>query len=84
MNTEFIKIQSPSEVKMRVWERGAGETWACGTGASAVGVAGVLTGRTERVTVHVKAEIFSSSGAKTTVSMTGGAEEVFQGTVRIQ
>ena len=36
VNTEFIKIISPSEVKMRVWERGAGETWACGTGASAV------------------------------------------------
>ena len=42
VNTEFIKVINPAEVKMRVWERGAGETWACGTGASAVGVAGVL------------------------------------------
>src|SRR5262245_31402777 len=37
VNTEFIKILSSNEVRMRVWERGAGETWACGTGASAVG-----------------------------------------------
>src|SRR5437867_3222828 len=47
VNTEFVKIVSPKEVRMRVWERGAGETWACGTGASAVGVAGAVSDRTE-------------------------------------
>ena len=45
---EFIEVVSPSEVKQRTWERGSGETLACGTGASAVCVAGVLTGRTGR------------------------------------
>jgi diaminopimelate epimerase len=54
VNTEFVKVLGPEEIRMRVWERGAGETWACGTGASAVCVAGVLTGRTDReVLVHL-------------------------------
>ncbi|HET6880658.1 MAG TPA: diaminopimelate epimerase, partial [Pirellulales bacterium] len=48
VNAEFVQIVSPREVRMRVWERGSGETLACGTGASAVCVAGVLTGKTER------------------------------------
>src|SRR3989449_4828219 len=48
VNTEFVKVIAPQQIKMRVWERGAGETWACGTGASAVGVAGGLNGREER------------------------------------
>ncbi len=54
-NIEFVQIVGRGEVIQRTWERGAGETWACGTGASAVGVAGVLTGRTDRdVTVHLR------------------------------
>jgi diaminopimelate epimerase len=54
VNTEFVKVLSPGEVSMRVWERGAGETWACGTGACAVAVVGALTNRTGRqVTVHL-------------------------------
>src|SRR5262249_11779753 len=53
-NVEFVQVRSPDEVVMRVWERGSGETLACGTGACAVAVAGVLTGRTRRrVTVHL-------------------------------
>ena len=48
VNVEFIEVISPQEVRQRTWERGSGETWACGTGASAVCVAGVLSGRTER------------------------------------
>ena len=48
VNAEFVQIINPREVRMRVWERGAGETLACGTGASAVCVAGVLSGRTEK------------------------------------
>ncbi len=47
-NVEFVEVISRAEVRQRTWERGSGETWACGTGASAVCVAGVLTGRTDR------------------------------------
>jgi len=85
VNTEFIKIISPSEVKMRTWERGAGETWACGTGASAVGVAGVLTGRTARkVTIHLKGgDLVIEWRANNRVYMTGGAAEVFHGRVSV-
>ncbi|GAG17840.1 unnamed protein product, partial [marine sediment metagenome] len=46
VSAEFVKVISPAEVRIRVWERGSGETLACGTGASAVCVAGVLAGRT--------------------------------------
>jgi diaminopimelate epimerase len=85
VNTEFVRVISPDEVKMRVWERGAGETWACGTGASAVGVAGVLTGRTEReVTVRLKGgDLLIEWRENNRVYMTGGAEEVFHGTVKV-
>jgi diaminopimelate epimerase len=85
VNTEFIKVLTPGEVRMRVWERGAGETWACGTGASAVGVAGVITGRTERkLTVHLKGgDLWIEWRDNNRVYMTGGAEEVFHGTVRV-
>ena len=48
INVHFVKVHSPGEVTMRTWERGTGITLACGTGAAAVCVAGVLTGRTER------------------------------------
>ncbi len=48
INVEFVELVSESVVRQRTWERGSGETWACGTGASAVCVAGVLTGRTDR------------------------------------
>ncbi len=48
INVHFVQIHSPHEVTMRTWERGSGITLACGTGASAVCVAGVLTGRTDR------------------------------------
>ncbi|HZD42020.1 MAG TPA: diaminopimelate epimerase [Terriglobales bacterium] len=86
VNTEFIEIVGPGEVKMRVWERGAGETWACGTGASAVGVAGVLTGRTERkITVHLKGgDLLIEWRENNHVYMTGAAVEVFQGKVSLE
>jgi diaminopimelate epimerase len=86
VNTEFIKVLNPDEVKMRVWERGAGETWACGTGASAVTVAGVLAGKTERqLTLHLKGGDLSIEWRESNnrVYMTGGAEEVFRGTVNV-
>jgi diaminopimelate epimerase len=86
VNTEFIKTVSPEEVKMRVWERGAGETWACGTGACAAGVAGVITGRTARkITVHLKGgDLLVEWRDNNRVYMTGGAEEVFRGTVDVR
>ncbi|MBE7560941.1 diaminopimelate epimerase [bacterium] len=83
VNTEFARVISPREVEMRVWERGSGETWACGTGASAVGVAGVLTGRTERrITVHLRGgDLEIEWAAGNHVFMTGPAETVFEGTL---
>lgn len=81
-NVEFVAVDSPGEVRVRVWERGAGPTPACGTGACAVVVAGVLTGRTGR-TVNVRLpggvlliEWPDDSGP---VYMSGPAEEVFDG-----
>src|SRR5207244_10995455 len=84
VNTEFVKIVSTKEGRMRVWERGAGETWDCGTGASAVGVAGVITDRTEReVTIHVKGgDLLIEWRDNKPVHMMGGAEEVFHGRVK--
>jgi diaminopimelate epimerase len=81
INVEFVQVLSPSEVRQRTWERGAGETLACGTGASAVAVAGVLTGRTERrILNHLSGGDLElewlDSGS---VMMTGPAVEVFQG-----
>jgi diaminopimelate epimerase len=82
VNVEFIEVLSRGEVRQRTWERGSGETWACGTGASAVCVAGVLTGRTDRRIVnHLRGgdlELFWDP-QDNHVYMTGPAEEVFQG-----
>ncbi len=55
VNVEFARVDNETEITMRVWERGSGETHACGTGACATAVAGVLTGRTGRdVIVHLR------------------------------
>jgi diaminopimelate epimerase len=81
-NVEFVQVISQSELRMRVWERGAGETLACGTGASAAVVAANLTGRTgRRVGVHLpggelKIEWNASDDH---VYMTGPVETVFRG-----
>jgi diaminopimelate epimerase len=81
VNAEFVKVISPSEVRMRVWERGAGETLSCGTGASAVCVAGALTKRTERkVLIHLPGGDLALEWAENNhVYMTGEAVEVFSG-----
>ncbi|MFK7765997.1 MAG: diaminopimelate epimerase [Mariniblastus sp.] len=82
-NVEFIEIVSPTEVRQRTWERGSGETMACGTGASAVCVAGVLSGRTERKLLnHLSGGSLSLEWDETTnrVFKTGPATEVFSGT----
>ncbi len=81
-NVEFVRVQSPTEVEMRVWERGSGETLACGTGACAVCVAGVLTDRTRReVTVHLRGGDLRLEYRESDnhVYMTGPAVEVFTG-----
>ncbi len=82
VNAEFVQVLSRSEVRQRTWERGSGETLACGTGASAVCVAGVLTGRTDRqVRVRLPGGTLDLewNEADGHVYMTGEAEEVFTG-----
>jgi diaminopimelate epimerase len=81
VNAEFVEVISPSEVRMRVWERGSGETLACGTGASAVCVAGVLNGRTGRkITAHLPGGDLELHWADDNrVYLTGPAVEVFSG-----
>jgi len=82
MNAHFVQIISPSEVKMRTWERGSGITLACGTGACAVCVAGVLTGKTARqILAHLPGGDLQLEwrGSDNNVYMTGPATEVFSG-----
>ncbi|HET9569871.1 MAG TPA: diaminopimelate epimerase [Bacteroidales bacterium] len=83
-NTEFVEVVDNEHVKMRVWERGAGETLACGTGACAVLVAGVLSGH-----LHRKAQVDLLGGTlqiewnaeNNHVYMTGDAVTVFEGEI---
>jgi diaminopimelate epimerase len=85
-NVEFVEVLATGEVRQRTWERGSGETWACGTGASAVCVAGVLTGRTDRTILnHLLGGDLVLRWDETTghVLMTGPAVEVFQGSIEI-
>lgn len=81
VNVEFVQIVNPAEVIQRTWERGSGETFACGTGASAVTVAGVLTGRTERKIInHLRGGDLELEWLESgEVLMTGPAVEVFHG-----
>lgn len=82
-NVEFVKVNNSSEVTMYVWERGVGETLACGTGACATGVASALTGRTNaKVTVHLKGGdlLIEWDQEQNVVYMTGPATVVFRGT----
>lgn len=85
-NTEFVKIDDKNNVHMRVWERGTGETLACGTGCCATAVACVLNGLTDRkVTVHVLGgDIMIEWDARDNhVYMTGPAVTVFDGTISL-
>jgi diaminopimelate epimerase len=85
VNTEFIRVISTSHLEMRVWERGAGETMACGTGACGAAVAAARTGRTGRqVTVTLPGgDLAIDWRADDHVLMTGDAVEVFEGQVEI-
>ena len=81
-NIEFASVEGPADIRMRVWERGSGETMACGTGACATAVAAALTGRAGRdVTVHLRGGNLRIrwDEASGHVFMTGPATEVFSG-----
>ena len=80
-NVHFVKVHSPKEVTMKTWERGSGITLACGTGASAVCVAGVLNKKTERkMLAHLPGGDLELEWAEDgNVYMTGPATEVFAG-----
>jgi diaminopimelate epimerase len=82
INVHFVQVHSPGEVTMRTWERGSGVTLACGTGACAVAVAGVLTGRSgRRIVAHLPGGDLELNWSETDdhVYMTGPAVEVFSG-----
>ena len=86
VNTEFIRVLDENTIQMRVWERGAGETWACGTGACAVAVAGVLNGWTkEKVLVKLRGGDLQIHWKReeNRVYMTGPAAVVFDGEISL-
>ncbi len=89
VNVEFIQLLEPApagRLRMRVWERGSGETHACGTGACAAAVAAVLTGRAQR---SVEIELLGGNlqiewrASDDHVAMTGPATEVFSGEIEV-
>lgn len=86
INVEFVQVLSSGEVRQRTWERGAAETLACGTGASAVTVAGVLTGRTDRRLInHLRGGDLEMEWAEDgDIYMTGPAVQVFEGDYKPQ
>lgn len=86
INTEFIKVIKRNELIMRVWERGSGETWACGTGACASAVAAVLNGYCDKntpITIHLRGGDLVITYTDQTVYMEGGATLAFTGEVEI-
>lgn len=86
-NTEFVKVLDRNNIEMRVWERGTGETLACGTGCCAAAVACVLNGLTSReVTVHVLGGAINIlwDEKENTVYMSGEAKTVFEGEIAWQ
>jgi diaminopimelate epimerase len=85
VNTEFIRVVDRGHLQMRVWERGAAETLACGTGACAAAVAAARTGRAERaVTVSLPGgDLLIEWLPNDHVRMTGDAVEVFEGRVEV-
>ncbi len=86
VNAEFVQVLKKNELKMRVWERGSGETFACGTGACAAAVAAVLNGYCEEnaeIAVHLRGGTLTVRYTGETVYMTGPAEFAFTGEVDI-
>ena len=86
INTEFIEVLGRNKLKMRVWERGSGETLACGTGACASAVAAVLSGYADMgkdITVSLIGGELTINYTSESVMMTGAAAVVFNGEVEI-
>lgn len=84
-NVEFVNVLSPTELRMRVWERGSGETLACGTGACAVVTAAAANGispQNEDAAVHLLGGTLTIRFTGDTVLMTGPAQFVFDGTAQ--
>lgn len=86
VNVEFVHVIDPRTLKMRVWERGSGETHACGTGACAAAVAAVLNGycnQGEDITVKLVGGDLTVNYTDDAVLMTGTAVKVFEGEIEI-
>jgi diaminopimelate epimerase len=87
VNAGFMEVREPGRIKLRVWERGAGETLACGTGACAAVVAGIRLGRlAPRVDVETRGGLLTIewAGGNAPVYMTGPAVTVFEGEIELQ
>ena len=86
INTEFVQVIDKGYVKMRVWERGSGETLACGTGATASAYATMVSGLCDRdVTIHLLGgDLEISLGEDGNLFMTGAATEVFHGEIELK
>ncbi len=86
VNAGFMQVLGPDAIRLRVWERGAGETLSCGTGACAAAVAGILRGALESpVAVHTRGGelLIRWDGPAQPVLMTGPAETVFEGEIEL-
>lgn len=86
VNTEFVEVLGKKDLKMRVWERGSGETLACGTGACAVAVAAGINSispRGEDINVHLRGGTLKINWGNDSVWMTGPAELVYTGEIEI-
>ena len=84
INTEFIRVVNPSTIKMRVWERGSGETMACGTGACAAAAAAIANGFCQKdtdITVRVKGGELIVHYTDESVTLTGDAKLVYTGEI---
>ena len=84
INTEFIRVIDDHTLQMRVWERGSGETWACGTGACAAAVAAVLNGfcpKGEDITINLRGGDLTICYTDEAVFLSGSATTVFEGSV---
>lgn len=87
VNTEFVRLIDRKHIQMRVWERGSGETWACGTGATACAVASMMLGLVDdAVEVQLRGGnlLIEWDRASGHVYMTGGATEVFRGEIILE
>lgn len=85
-NVEFVEVTGENELKMRVYERGSGETFGCGSGACAAAIAAIRTGRvgSDEITVHMRGGTVKVGFYCGNVYLIGGAREVFTGDVKLE